>query len=510
MKIFTSDKIRIADAYTIEHEPVASITLMERAADQLAEWTAKKIPKETPVKIFTGPGNNGGDGWALARLLIKREYLNIRVYFLKVAENISHDAETNRKRLVKESQVLVTNITSKSDFPKIDKNDYLIDALFGSGLSRPLTGLSAELVYYLNQAEKKGTIAIDIPSGLSAEDNSKNLKQSIIKATYTLTFQFPKIAFFFAENAQYVGDWTVLPIGIHQGFIKSEPSIYNYTHEEDVIKLLRIREKFSHKGTYGHALLIAGSYGMMGAAVLSTRAAIRAGAGLVTTHVPRLGVDIMQNSIPESLLSIDKSDTYFTMYPETGKYTAVAIGPGIGMTSGSKKIFEILLSEIKSPLIIDADALNLLSQINNWRNILPENSILTPHPKEFERLFGKFPDSYTRLTAQINFSIKRKCTIVLKGAFTSITTPEGNVWFNSTGNPGMATGGSGDVLTGLILGLLAQGYNATEAAITGVYIHGLAGDIASQNTGQHALIASDITDNIGAVFSVLEKKKTTK
>jgi hydroxyethylthiazole kinase-like uncharacterized protein yjeF len=510
MKIFTSDKIREADAFTIEHEPVASISLMERAADQLTEWVTRKIPKDAPLKIFVGPGNNGGDGLALARLLKKKDFLSLEVFLLKITDYFSNDAETNRKRLVKESQVSVTNIVTKTDFPQINRNDYLIDALFGSGLSRPLEGLVADLVSYLNQSEKKGTISIDIPSGLYAEDNSKNLKQTIIKAAHTLTFQFPKIAFFFAENAPFVGNWSVLPIGIHPGFINNEPSIYNFTKEEDVVKLIKVRERFSHKGSYGHALLIAGSYGMIGAAVLSTRAALRGGAGLVTTHIPGMGVNIMQCAVPESLLSIDKSDTYFTMYPELAKFNALAIGPGLGTNSGSKKIFEILISEIKVPLIIDADALNILSQISNWRELLPENCILTPHPKEFERLFGKFSDSYTRLTAQINFSLKNKCTVVLKGAYTCITTPEGNVWFNSTGNPGMATGGSGDVLTGLILGLLAQGYNTTEAAITGVFVHGMAGDIATQTLGQNALIASDITDNIGAVFNVLERKKITK
>jgi hydroxyethylthiazole kinase-like uncharacterized protein yjeF len=510
MKIFTSDKIRAADAYTIEHEPIASIMLMERAAGQLADWITKKIPKETSLKIFTGPGNNGGDGWALARLLMKREYLSLEVHCLKISGNLSSDAEINRKRLIKESRVQIKNIQSKKDFPEIGKNDYLIDALFGSGLSRPLDGLSAELVDYLNQSEKKGVIAIDIPSGLYAEDNSKNQKQSIIKASFTLTFQFPKIAFFFPENARFVGKWIVLPIGIHHDYINNEPSSFYFTQEEEVIDIIKIREKFSHKGTYGHALLIAGSYGMMGAAVLSAKATLRAGAGLVTTHVPLLGVDIIQSSIPESLLSIDKSETCFSMYPLINKYSAIGIGPGLNMASDTGKVFEILLSEIEIPSVIDADAINLLAKIDNWQERLPKDCILTPHPKEFERLFGKFPDSFSRLSAQISFSVSKKCTIVFKDAYTCVSTPEGNVWFNSTGNPGMATGGSGDVLTGLILGLLAQGYNTTEASVLGVYIHGLSGDLGAQSKGQHSLIASDIIDNIGAVFNVLEKKKITK
>jgi ADP-dependent NAD(P)H-hydrate dehydratase / NAD(P)H-hydrate epimerase len=510
MKIFTSDKIRAADKYTIELEPIASVMLMERAAEQLAEWCNSKIPKISPVKIFTGPGNNGGDGWALARLLIRRGYANIKVYPLKIADNISHDAEINRKRLLKESQVEVLNIESEKDFPRIHEDDFVIDALFGSGLSRQLEGLADELVKYINQSRKKAIIAVDIPSGLFPEDNSENNTDSIIKADFTLSFQFPKLSFFFAENEKYVGEWSILPIGLHPDFIMNEPTIFNYLEEEEVAGLIKERVRYSHKGTYGHALLIAGSYGMMGAAVIGAKAALRAGAGLITTHIPKSGVEILQTSVPESLISIDPSETLFSKHPVLDKYTAIGVGPAIGTDELTRKALTELLGISKSPVVIDADAINILSQIKNGIDSIPSGCILTPHPKEFERLFGNFSDSYTRLMAQMEFSRKKNCTIIFKGAHSCITTPDGNVFINSTGNPGMATGGSGDVLTGLILGLLAQGYIPELAAIIGVYIHGKAGDEYTKTRGQHSLIASDLIDNIGSVFNVLEKKKTTK
>jgi len=509
MKVFTSDKIRAADSYTINNEPIASVMLMERAANRLADWINAEIANNINIKIFTGPGNNGGDGWALVRILINKGYSNIELFQLSINEKISPDAEINRTRLLKETQVNVTKIESENDFPQINNEDCIIDALFGSGLSRPLDGVASKLVKHINGSHKKCVLAIDIPSGLFSEDNSKN-HENIIKADYTLSFQFPKVAFFFAENAKYIGDWVILPIGLHPAFINNEPTIFHYIQENEVVELVKKREKFSHKGTYGHALLIAGNYAMMGAAVLAAKAVLRAGAGLLTVHIPKSGLGIMQASVPESLISIDPSDLIFTDCPIEEKYSAIGIGPAIGQQGQTKDALIKVLSKSKVPVVIDADAINILSQIKNWEKFIPEGSILTPHPKEFERLFGKFTDSYSRLLFQIEFSKKKKCIIALKGAYTCITVPEGKVHFNSTGNPGMATGGSGDVLTGIILGLLAQGYSPEMSAIIGVYVHGMAGDIYSAAKSQHSLIASDLVDNIGSVFNVLEKKKLEK
>jgi NAD(P)H-hydrate epimerase len=504
MKIFTSKQIRAIDEYTIKHEPIASIDLMERAALSLSKWIRKRFNKKTPFLFILGPGNNGGDGWALARILFHAGYVNIRLYLLQVSDKLSPDSELNRQRLIDETGINIQTISSESQFPYISENEWVVDALFGSGLSRVLDGICLELVSYINDSAKKGVLAIDIPSGLFAEGNSKNTK-SIIQANYTLSFQFPKLAFFMAENEKYVGSWQVLPIGLHRDIINSEPSPINYLALSDIRGLMPKRSKFSHKGTFGHALIISGSYGMMGAAVLSCKAAAYSGVGLVTAHIPRLGYEIMQSSVPESLISLDESDIIFTEVNQIEKYNAIAIGPGLNVKSNTTKALINILPDIKVPLVLDADALNILSDNKDWIVSIPENTILTPHPKEFDRLTFKHDSSYQRLLTQIAFSKKFKVIVALKGAYTSITTPEGETFFNTTGNPGMATGGTGDVLTGLIVSLLAQGYNPFSAACVGVFIHGFAGDIVMKGSGCQGVTPSRIIDKIGKAFKKVEK-----
>ncbi len=332
------------------------------------------------------------------------------------------------------------------------------------------------------------------------EDNTENIPENIVKADFTLTFQFPKISFLFAENEIYTGEWEVLPIGLHPEGIKKVSSDYLFIEQADILKLVPPRTKFSHKGTFGHALLIAGSYGKMGAAVLASRACLRSGTGLLTTHVPRLGYSVLQTAIPEAMASIDQHDSMFTEFPDLSPYSAVGIGPGLNKKQNSKKAFCELLDKISVPLVIDADGLNILSENKEWFEKLPENAILTPHPGEFRRLAGDADNSYQRLQQQIAFSKKYKVILVVKGAFTTITIPSGKVYFNSTGNPGMATAGSGDVLTGIILGLLAQRISPEDAAVLGVYVHGLAADLAVSRTSEIALIAGDIIRHLGRAF----------
>jgi len=507
VKFFTVDKIRKADSYTIANEPIASIDLMERAAGKLAEWMASKYSKKNHFQILAGSGNNGGDALALTRLLWQKGYRNSSIVLLNTGRSLSPNSKINKSRCEKETEVPLVVIQNKKDFPKINETDVIIDGLFGSGLTRPLEDLAAEFVSYINKAKKLALVAIDVPSGLFVENNSVNSEKNILRATYTLTFQFPKLSFFFPENSKFTGAWIVLPIGLHPEFIRTENTNYHYLIEDDAVDLLKIREKFTHKGTYGHALLIAGSFGMMGAAILSARAALRSGVGLLTVHTPRLGVEIIQISIPEALLSMDESDILFSEHKSLEKYSSIGVGPGINQKPNTKKALTGLLKEVKVPIVIDADGLNILSSLENWQNLLPEHCILTPHPKEFERLFGIFDNSYSRMQCQREFSMNHKCVVVLKGANTCITEPEGEVWFNSSGNSGMATGGSGDVLTGIILGLLAQGYSVKSAALLGVYLHGSAGDESAKCFGQHGLTASDIVNNIGCAFCVLEKKK---
>ncbi|MFO7369302.1 MAG: NAD(P)H-hydrate dehydratase [Bacteroidales bacterium] len=504
MKIFETREIREIDQYTIHHEPVASVDLMERAAHGCTSWIVENLPSEKHLVVFTGPGNNGGDGWAIARQLASREGYSVRLYHLNTGSGISPDAEINRRRLAVQALVPIAEINSEADFPLLSPREVVIDALFGSGLSRPLTGLAASLIKHINAAGSK-IISIDIPSGLMGEDNTGNDPHSIVKATVTLTFQFPKRAFFYSENGEYTGKWVVIPIGLHQGIIDEKKTDFFYVTREEVAAGFRKRKTFSHKGTYGHALLISGQYGMMGAAILAARSCLRSGVGLLTTHVPELGYQVMQPAVPESIFSIDPSREQISTCPPLYKYSAVGAGPGIGTEAETASAIERLLKKSAKPLVLDADALNILSQRPGLLSSIPENTILTPHPGEFDRLAGKSANACIRNQTQIEFSKTYRVILLLKGAYTSVSLPNGKCFFNSTGNPGMATAGCGDVLTGMILSLLAQGYAPDEAAITGAYLHGLAGDLSAAEHGELALIASDVVDQIGNAFKIIER-----
>jgi len=387
--------------------------------------------------------------------------------------------------------------------PEIDHMDVVVDGIFGSGLSRSVTGMAAKVIQCIN--EKAGSvIAIDIPSGLFGEDNSGNNPGSVIRANYTLTFQFPFLSFFFGDNEELVGQWRVHDIKLHPAAIEGMETGYRTVEPEEIRSFLPQRGKYAHKGTFGHALVIAGSYGMMGAALMSGESCLRSGAGLVTLHVPRFGYGIVQTGFPEAIVSLDQSDILFSEPPDLAPYSAVGIGPGLGCKSNSCKGLKMVLERVKVPLVIDADGLNILSEQPEWLDMLPENTVLTPHPREFDRLAGPSENSYKRHLRQIEFARQYRVVVVLKGAHTGIASPAGGYWFNTTGNPGMATGGSGDLLTGLITGLLAQGVPSLEAALTGVFIHGLAGDKAVEFSSEEALIAGDIMLYYGEAFSELK------
>jgi len=499
MKIFTSGQIKKIDEYTIKNEPVAPVNLMERAAARLFEWYTSKFGRAERILIFAGPGNNGGDGLALARMLAKDRF-KPEVYYIRFSDTTSVDWKINRERLEKETSVPFNIIENANQLPLTGTDDIIIDAIFGSGLSRPAEGLAADVIKFINRSGST-VISIDIPSGLFGEDNSSNNPDHIINADYTLSFQFPKLSFMFQENESFTGDWTVLPIGLDPRAISGTNTPYLYLESNVIKPLLKYRKKFDHKGIFGHGLLAGGSYGKMGAIVLGSRAALRSGAGLITCHIPACGNLVMQSSVPETMVIHDNNERYITDTGNTDFFDAVAIGPGMGTQQESHEALRNLLLTCKKPLLIDADGLNILSANRDWFSLIPGKTILTPHPKEFERLAGKSVDSYARLQKQIEFSAKYNCIIVLKGAYTSVTSPEGEVWFNSTGNPGMATAGSGDLLTGMILSLLAQGYDPADAAITGVYLHGLAGDIAAEKSSYESVIASDIINEIGAAFN---------
>jgi len=499
MKILTTDLIREADAYTIANEPIKSIDLMERAATRLFEWIMANFPKHR-FAIFVGPGNNGGDGLALARLLANNN-CNVRVFEVNFTDKRSENFKTNYNRL-KKAGVKIETISTEEDFPELQDSEIVVDAIFGSGLSRPAKGLVAGIIQKINSGINP-IVSIDIPSGLFAEDNSNNCESNIILADHTLTFQFPKLSFLFAENEIFVGEWHVLDIGLHPGFIEDVDTPYQLIELEDIKSYIIPRTPFAHKGDFGHALLIAGSYGKMGACVLAARAALRSGLGLLTAHVPSKGYEIIQTAVPEAMVSIDKNAKMFSNLPKLNKYNAVGIGPGLGVHKASHDAFLKLLKN-NSPLVIDADGLNSIAKNPEWIKLIPQDSILTPHPKEFDRLVGESSNSYERLQKQIKLAKQIKSVVIVKGHFTAIAFPDGKVYFNTTGNPGMATGGSGDVLTGIILSLFAQGFLPDEAALAGVFIHGLAADMAVETVSQTALMASDIIDFLPEAFKMLE------
>lgn len=502
MKLFTCSQISEIDRLTMKLEPISSVDLMERASAKVADWIIQNIENDRPLWFFAGPGNNGGDALAVARLLALCNF-DCTVFIADFGRELKGDPAINLQRLKEQEKVLLKKIDSEETIPEIHSGVVVVDGLFGSGLNKPLNGLAEKIVLKINLSGAK-VISIDIPSGLLGEDNSNNNLSAIIRANHTITFQFPKISFLFPENRLFTGNWEVLPIGLSPEAIGQTESNYFYLTKEFISGKLKKRDKFSHKGTFGHALLIAGSYGKMGAAALSSKACLRSGVGLLTSHVPRLGYEIIQNSVPEAMTSIDSSETVFSEVPDLAMFSAIAIGPGLDKKPETQLAIKKLLQEKPKRIVIDADALNILAENNEWLNLLPENAILTPHPKEFERLAGSSTNSYERLQLQLQFSARYKVIVVVKGAHTSITFPNGEVYFNSTGNPGMATGGSGDVLTGIILGLLAQSYSPEDATLIGVYLHGLAGDLAAARLSQQAMIAGDIIEQLGAAFRQLE------
>jgi len=507
MKILTIAQIREADAFTIKNEPIRSIDLMERASKACVQWLTDHFDKSFHFIVFSGMGNNGGDGLAIARLLSAK--YKTEVFIIKHTDHSSPDFNENRKKLVNSVKVKISEIKKTDDLKKIKlkndavKNCVFIDAIFGSGLSKPISGIAAEVIEQINKHQGI-TIAIDIPSGLYGDENINNIQKFIIHADYTLTFQFPKFSFLLPENDSYVGNWIVLPIGLHPDYIESVKTKNYLITEELIHSVFKKRNKFSHKGNYGHALLIAGSYGKIGAAVLGSKACLHSGAGLITVRVPKCGYEILQSTSPESMVDTDNCEEWFSGFIDISKYNAIAIGPGIGNHIETQNALKLLIQNSSVPLIFDADAINILAENKTWISFIPKNSVFTPHPKEFERLVGKTNNSVERIEKQREFSIKHHCYIVLKGAHTSVSCPNGSVYFNSTGNPGMATAGSGDVLTGIILGLLAQGYSSKNASIIGVYIHGLAGDFFCKENGMTSLIASDIISYLCHAFKIFE------
>lgn len=497
MKILTSNQIREIDQYTIQNEPIASIDLMERAAGQLCQFVVEKFDKKTRISLIAGPGNNGGDAAALARLLNNENYTT-ELIMADFGSDRSVDCQKNFERIKKEGIVPILHWKKGRDFSPIPENNLIIEGIFGSGLTRPVKGFPAEIIQHINSLPNE-VFSIDIPSGLFSEDNTDN-DGAIIKANYSLSFEFPKLAFLLPENENYVGEWYTRSIKLHPSAIENAETKFFFTTKSN-LPPLQTRRKFAHKGDFGHALLVAGSYGKTGAAVLAAKGCLRSGSGLLSIHIPQSSYGIMQSCVPEAMLLIDETEQIYCQKNELEKFTIIGAGPGIGQKKSMQEALRLLIKNANRSMVLDADALNIISHNKNWLEEIPANSILTPHPKEFDRLTSTHKTHFDRIKSAQDLATRHTLNIVLKGAYTAVINTEGNVFFNNTGNPAMAKGGSGDVLTGIILGLLSSGYAPFEAARIGVYVHGHSADISLKKQSIESLVATDIINHLGEAYN---------
>ncbi|NLI71495.1 MAG: NAD(P)H-hydrate dehydratase [Bacteroidales bacterium] len=494
MKIFTTSQIRELDSQTIEREPISSIALMERAADRMLQQFKKDFSFGKEVLILAGPGNNGGDGLALGRMLIQIGY-DVQVLLLHKGK-LSPDCKTNKERLVEFFPDFFAEQTQKFLPPEISSQAVVVDALFGSGITRPLEGIFRDAAEWLNSIDNR-VLSVDIPSGLDGE-TCVSKDDVIVRADSTYTLQFPKLAFLFPENERFVGNWKVIDIQLHPKAIAETSTNYNYLGKKEIQDVLKSRSRFSHKGTFGHALIWAGKKGMAGAAVLVSQSALRAGAGLVSVHSGEENRVILQTAVPEAIF-VNELNTL-------DNYNAFAFGPGLGTEKETAEMLFELLKNLNRPCVLDADALNIIFNHQEFLDFIPANTILTPHPKEFDRLFGHSKNSRERIEKASAKAQELQVIIVLKGANTLVALPDGTYYFNSTGNPGMAVGGMGDVLTGIIAGLLTQNYTPEESALLGVFLHGLAGDLALSEQSQESLLPRDVIKKLGAAFNLLRER----
>lgn len=489
MQLFDAEQIREWDAYTITNEPISSIDLMERAANACVDQLLNLFPQKDSFCVFCGKGNNGGDGLAIARILYENG-LNVAVFELFSDKAGSADYQANKQRL-RQIDIPIQVIKCEDNFPNSLENAIIINALFGSGLNKPLEGLAGILVSYLNTLSNI-KISIDVPSGMFLDTSSQG--NIVFRADYTFAFQRLKFCLLLAENAPYFGKIFVLNIGLSESFKPKSVSNFEIVNLDFIRKIYRPRNEYGHKGTFGHALLVAGNSGKMGAAILAAIASLRSGVGLLTCNIPKSEHLVLPIAIPEAMTEFRENETDFS------KYKSIGVGPGLGLDE--TKLLKNILDKCSVPMVLDADALNMISQNPEWLSLIPKNSILSPHPKEFERLFGQQENEAARIEKALEISTKYPFVIILKGHH-SLIAYRGKGYFNTTGNAGMATGGSGDTLTGILTSLLAQGYTGVDAAILGVYIHGLAGDLALERESEESLLPSDISRYLGVAFKSL-------
>ncbi len=503
MKIFSKEQIYAGDKLTAERQNITSTELMERAGTQIFNWMHRRMQgAQVPIHVFCGIGNNGGDGLVLARHLVTHGY-NVHTYVINCSDKRSKDFLVNYDRIKNVTKKWPTLLKCSNDFPEIHPNDIIVDAVFGIGLNRPIDDWVKELFQHF-KATKAFTLSIDIPSGLYT-DKAVEDPDAVVYAGFTLSFASPKLVFFLPETAKYTVQWEILDIGLDPEYLYTTETEAQLIGKHEVLPNYIPRDKFSHKGQFGHALIIGGSYGKIGAVTLTSRAALSVGAGLVSAYVPKCGYVPLQASFPEAMVITDKDEAQITSINFEIEPTVVSFGIGAGTEIKTIAAFEAFLKTNKAPLVIDADGLNILAKKKALLKLLPELTILTPHPKELERLVGSWKDDFEKLKKAKAFAKKYKVILVVKGANT-ITVFNEKLFVNTTGNPGLATAGSGDVLTGIITGLIAQGYHPSVAAIFGVYLHGKSADIAIEDFGYQSLIASHVIDYLGEAFIDLFKQ----
>lgn len=494
MKVLTSEQIKAADKHTILNEPIASIDLMERAAEKCCEFFPP-VGKWNHLVVVCGTGNNGGDGLAIARLL-HSSYKSVRVLVLESSWKYSDDFKINLQRFKDENGNV--QVVKEADDIFIREDELVVDAILGTGLKGPVEGFLADCIEVIN-SQATYVIAIDLPSGLNA---SAPTTGAVIKADQTLTIGAPKPALFFVENAQFIGDWILVEIYKGDTVLADFSEAPEMVDESFARSFLKVRGQYSNKGTFGKALIVAGSEGKYGAAILAARACMRSGIGLLTVQVPSRGSELIHLSIPEALLKPDVNERIISSVTDFENFDCIGIGPGIGMNDRTVDALIELIKLYRKPMVLDADALNIIGEHPTLLTMLPENSILTPHPKEFERVFGPSENSFARLEKQRNQSMQHKIIIVCKGRYTTITTPDGKIYFNTSGNSGLAKGGSGDVLTGILTALLGQGYSAVDAAILGVFVHGHSADMLAAKMNEAGILPSDVIENLPSAFNI--------
>lgn len=505
-KILQASQLKEVDAYTIKEENIASADLMERAATAVCNELCALRQPETRIVVFAGPGNNGGDALATARLLSQRGFNRIEVYLFNINDSISADCDLNRRRMADCPNVKLTEVKAQFEPPQLTPDTLVLDGLFGTGINKPLHGGYAALVKFIN-ASGADVVSIDMPSGLMCDDNTYNVRSHIIRATLTLTFQLPKLSQLLGDNQEFVGQLKVLDIGLSKQKIAQSETDFEIVEESDIATLLKPRNPFGHKGTFGHLLLVAGQHGMAGAAILAAKACLRCGIGKVTVRTPQSNNDILQIAVPEAVLSLDEHKEHLSQPISAENFSALTIGPGIGTHNDTALAFIEQVRHARIPILIDADGINILGEHKGWLQQIPNDAILTPHPLEFRRIGVKSVDPYTTLFEAREMAKRHSFYIVLKGHYTALCTPEGKTFFNPTGNSGMATAGSGDVLSGIIGAFLSQRYSVFDACRLGVYLHGLAGDIAAGKLEEECMTATDIIEALPEAFRRLKNAK---